>query len=301
MSISNPAFDEAEQEILSKLKPEGELPGSEPDGTAPTDAPAPSPAPAPGDAPAPSPAPEPSPTPAPTPAPTQSPAPSPAPTEPPAAPQGDVKAALRASRRSEQRVRQENERLKQELEQARQGKGAQNDEISDEELADLEANFPTQAKAVREVRAIKAQIESLKPALPADTEFEPVNYPPEVQAVIDEVPSLLAWQHDPKAQDKFARAIEYDKALLIDPDWKDKTASERFTEAARRTAALTPAAPATAPASPRLDPAAVIAAAPVATPGGISDFNGGAPPNQTRPNYAALSDEAIISSLKPED
>lgn len=174
--------------------------------------------------------------------------------------------------------------------------------ITDEELADLDANFPLQAKVVRKQRELEEKIAKAAPAPAPSAEFVPVTYSPEVQAVIDEVPDLLAWQMDPNGQANFDRAVEYDKALMVDPDWKSRPPVERFAEAARRTkAAATPApAPAAtpaAPAAPRLDPAAALAAAPQEGPKGISDFRGGAPGTEPSLDYSKMSDEAIMASL----
>lgn len=304
------AFDKDEQEILGKLVPEGAtvneplagLPAADSsaaDATAAAPAVAAAPAPA---TPAAEAAAAPAAAPASAPAADTTSAPAAAP-----APQGDTRAALRAARHAEKRLRDENLRLNQELEDLKAGNGPVSTAISDEELAQLEEDFPLQAKIVRRQRELEQKLAQQPAAAPASTEFEPLSYDPAVQEVIDSVPQLVAWQYDPAAQDKFDRAISYDKALVLDPDWKDKTAAERFAEAARRTeAALAPApqppsgapAPAAAPAAARTDPATVIANAPVEGPKGISDFRGGAPASLTpAPNYAGMSDEAIMASL----
>lgn len=217
--------------------------------------------------------------------------------EPAVVPQGDTRGALRASRRNERRLRDELDQIRQENEALRQGKPKVDTSISDAELAELEMDFPVQAKIVYQQRELQQQLEQAKPA-PKQEEFEPASYNPEVQDLIDGVPDLLLWQYDPLAQDKFQRAIAYDAALAVDPDWKDRDLSERFVEAARRTnAAMTPAPASAAPAAQRTDPAAVIAAAPVQGPKGISDFRGGAPANTQTVNYQGMSDEQIMASL----
>lgn len=298
MSEANhPEFDKDEQAILSSLVPEADpveegsdaLPGNAtvtPEGSAtpaatPVETPAAVTAPATPEAPA---AAQPTAVP-----PTQ---------QESAAPQGDPRAALRASRRAEKRLRDELDQVRQENEALKQGKGPVDTSITDAELAELEADFPLQAKIVRRQREIEQQLAQVKPE-PEQAEFEPISYDPDVQEAIDGVPDLLAWQHDPAAQDKFARAIEYDKSLLLDPDWQDRDIAERFTEAVRRTkAALSPSLPTpAAPAAPRTDPAAVIAAAPSTGPKGISDFRGGAPGNAPTVNYQGMSDEQIMASL----
>jgi hypothetical protein len=217
----------------------------------------------------------------------------------PAPPQGDPRAALRASRRAEKRLRDELEQIRSENEALKQGKQPVDLSITDAELAELEADFPLQAKIARKQREIEAQLKQAQPQVQA--EFEAPSYDSGIQDVIDSVPDLVAWQYDPAQQDKFFRAVEYDKALSVDPDWRDRDITERFTEAARRSkAALSPssAAPAAAaPAAQRTNPAAVIAAAPVQGPKGISDFRGGAPANTQTVNYQGMSDEQIMASL----
>lgn len=289
------AFDPAEQEILSSLVPEGAdanepigLPTAEiapaastpdaPAATAPV-IPAAEAAPATGTAEA-----------------TGTPA-----TPPP--PQGDTRAALRAARHAEKRLRDENQRLTEELEALRAGKTPVDTEISDEELAQLEEDFPLQAKIVHQQRALVSRLAEQAKANEPPPEFEAPSYAPHIQEVIDSVPQLVEWQFDPNAQDKFARAVEYDKALSLDPDWKSRNAADRFAEAARRTQAAFGASPVTSSslaanaATPRIDPAAALAAAQPSGPKGISDFRGGAPAANTGINFSGMSDEAIMASL----
>lgn len=277
------AFDAEETKILSQLVVEDDAPVNEADPSLP----------------GPTPTPEAPPTAAPaTPEPVAAVVPSAE--VKPEPPKGDARAALRAARNAEQRLRGEVERLRSENETLKQHQPVADTQVSDAELAQLEEDFPLQAKIVRRQREIDEQLkQTARVAPPGPVEFEPLGYDAPVQDAIDSVPDLLAWQYDPAAQDKFARAIDYDKALLADPDWKARTIAERFAEAARRTnAAFTVAAtPSAAAAATRLDPAQVIAAAPVEGPKGISDFRGGAPANTSTTNYSQMSDEAIMASL----
>lgn len=153
-------------------------------------------------------------------------------------------------------------------------------------------------------KVARAQRELERKATPAPTpaaaaEFDAPSYAPEVQELIDGVPDLVAWQYDPASQDRFARAIQYDQALSVDPDWKDKPLAARFEEAARRTRAVfdpaTPTPPA-APAAPRPTAAEVIAATPTEGPKGISDFRGG-PADAPARDYSRMTDEQIMASL----
>lgn len=297
---THPSFDAEDSEVLKNLVPEGAEPGT-PASAVPDDK-EPSTAPAPGDgaAPAPepaAPAPAPADTPAPAPAPAPEPAPSPAPA--PANEGGSAKAALRASRREERRLRSELERLQQENKALKNGQPTKDGlELTDEELEDLKVNFPTHYKIAMTARQLQDNLKQQRQADPIQQEdFEPPRYDPAIQEVIDQVPQLQAWQYDPASQDKFARAIEYDQALEIDPDWKSKPAAERFAEAARRAAAATAPTPSAAPAAPRLDPAAVIDAAPTDTPKGLSDLRGGGPANAPALDFSRMSDAEIMAAL----
>lgn len=300
---THPSFDKDDQAILSTLNPELEA-GDDPvaDGAPASD---PAAAAAPASATAQAPAPAPVSAPAPVAADASAPAPADpaaaAPAMPPApAPQGDPRGALRASRRAERQAREEADRLRQELEDLKAGKSSVETEVTDEELRDLEENFPLQAKMVHQTRELERRIAAAAPAAPAVDEFEPPSYTPAVQDVIDSVPELQAWQYDKASQDKFQRAVQYDTALNADPDWKGRTPAERFTEAVRRTNAAvggTPSASPAAPAAPRTDPAAALANAQVEGPKGISDFRGGGPANAPAIDYSRMSDEAIMASL----
>lgn len=297
MEIDNPAaFDKDEQAILAAIVPE-ESTVEEGQAAQPVEAPAPAAQPAAAEAPKAEEAPS-----AIAPEPEQQPAASqaPAPTE---QPRGDTRAALRAARHDAKRARDEAERLRQELEAFKAGKAPVDNSITDAELAELERDFPAQAKIARQQRELQEQLARLAPQ-PAQNEFEPVTFDfPEIQEAIDAVPDLLAWQYDPQAQDKFERAQAYDRALQNDPDWAGKSLQERFAEAAERTKrafapATTSATPSAAPAAaPRNDPAQVIEQAPVEGPKGISDFRGGAPGNAPSLDYRRMTDEQIMASL----
>jgi hypothetical protein len=310
------SLDPEAQALLMQLTPEGAEPGTPPtfgvdkdEGTSAAAAPAPA-------EPTPTPAPTPQPTPAPTAAPADpqapaaTPAPTPAPTSAPAEPQGDPRAALRHARRNERKLREDNERLAREVEELRSkvgtdpgGKGTSLEDMTDEQLAEVEENFPLQAAAVREIRALKATVQRLeqtaKPAAPSETEWEAPTFDPRVQDVIDQVPTLLAWQYSKADQDKFALATDFDASLLHDPVWKSKTPVERFQEAVRRTEQHLGVSSTAAPPA-RQDPAAVIAAAPSQAPAGVSDFRGGGPAQPPTLDYSRMTNEQILASLKPE-
>jgi len=283
LSNTHPSFEPEDNAILNQLVVEGPDPGSNADGVEQQ---------------------TPDPTPEPTPAPQEPPA-TPEPTPAPASQDGgNVKAALRASRHQEKRLREQNATLQAELEALRAGKTPEeSSELSTQELDDLKRDFPAQFKVWQETQVLKQQLQQQAPP-PPPSEFQPRLAPPEVQVLIDEVPQLVQWQHDPAAQDKFDKAIEYDEALRHDPDWKGRTVVERFNEAARRAAAATGSSASPSPAAPaasRIDPAAAIASAPSIGPKGISDFPGGAPGNAPKLDYTRMSDQDILASLPVSD
>ena len=152
---------------------------------------------------------------------------------------GNVTAALRASRRAERRATQEAERLRRELEEvkAKLPAGATNaDGELDESLAQ---DFPQIAAALKKrdelIADLSGRIKAADQAAAgtqADAEFVPPLQPAAVQEVIDEIPSLLAMQHNPD-QTGWKLAIGYDAVLVNHPKWASKTAAERFAEAAR--------------------------------------------------------------------
>ncbi len=231
-----------------------------------------------------------------------------APAEAPAAPQGDTRGALRASRRSEHRLRGDVDSLRAELtardqviEDLKQGKAAPastSTEFTVDELADI-AEAPLYAKIVNKQRELDEKMARLTVATPkAEPEFVAATYDPEIQEVIDNVPDLLAWQYDPAGQEKFQLAVQHDNVLRVTPGWKDKSATERFAEAARLTKASFATTPTpAAQAAQRLDPAAVIAGIQADGPKGISDFRGGGTNAPPTANYAGMSDEQIMASL----
>jgi len=216
--------------------------------------------------------------------------------------QGDKSAALRAARRAERRLREENDRLKAELEAARKAAPPAATELTDEELASLKEDFPAQYKLYVKQKELEQRIAATpQPQAQPSEEFQPIEFRPDVQELVDQVPDLLAWQHDPTAQDKLKRAIAYDTALEQDPDWIGKPVVERYAEAVARTkrafGVATPPPAKTDPPVPRQDPAAVIASLEPAGPKGISDFGGGQPASAPSIDFRQMTDEEILARL----
>lgn len=220
--------------------------------------------------------------------------------------EGNVSAALRASRRAEKRAKEELEKLRQENEQLRKAApvAVEEQEFTPEELEAMKVDFPAQYKLYIKQQALAKQLAETRAAAPqpaSNAEFQPIEFTPEVQELVDQVPDLLNWQHDEASQEKLQRAIAYDRALQADPDWAGKSLLERFTEAAERTKRAFGAVPPTpkkpAPAANRTDPAAAIAAIKPAGPKGISDFGGGQPASAPEVDFSKMSDEEIMARL----
>lgn len=294
---THPTFDSEETAILSQITEEAEnLPA---DDAAPGDTPAAATDAAPADATTATPA-----TPAADPAKADAPkveatTDKPAEQQPVEAPQGDKTAALRAARRAEKRLREENERLKADLEAARKaGPAAETADLTADELDKLKEDFPTQYKLYVKQKELEQRIAATpQPQAQPSTEFQPIEFHPDVQELVDQVPDLLAWQHDPAAQDKLKRAIAYDTALEVDPDWIGKPVVERYAEAVARTKRAFGAAPPAPTPVNRKDPAEVIAALEPNGPKGISDFGSGQPATAHSVDFTQMSDEEIVARL----
>lgn len=205
-------------------------------------------------------------------------------------------------------MRNELAALRQELEELRAKAGnttqPEADDYTDEQLEDLRENYPLQYRMVMELRALKEKVETTLPKAPAPApEWQPPEFAPEVQEVIDQVPTLLAWQYSQADQQKFQMAAEFDASLLHHPDWKHRSPVERFQEAVRLTQARFAPAPAATPA-PTPDPAATAAKrieeAPAHAPVAIHDFRGGGPAAAPTVDFRSMSDEQILGSLVPE-
>ena len=220
----------------------------------------------------------------------------------PQQPQGDKTAALRAARRAEKALRQENERLKEQLSNAAKGIQPESDEFTPDEIESMKTDFPAQYKLYLKQKDFEQRIAAQRPPAQAasEEEFTPIDFR-DAQELVDQVPDLLEWQHDPKSQDKLQRAMAYDAALEKDPDWIGKPLVERFTEAASRAkrAFETASAPnqAAKPSPTRTDPAAALANAQTNGPKGISDFGGGSPASAPAVDYSQMSNEEILARL----
>lgn len=213
--------------------------------------------------------------------------------------------ALQAARKGERQASAKAERLANELAAAQQliadmkaGKTPDTGEVTEEDVAEMEANYPEQGKKMRALfEAAKAVP---KPA--ADTKPGPEEGDDPVQDAIDQVPLLLDWQHgDPE---KFSRAVEHDAVLVKSPKWAGKPAVERFTEAARRTAeeydiefpaTQRSSSSAAATAAPQ---SAAVQAAQRKPPESLSDFKGGSVADHASMDVAKASPQALLGRMQ---
>lgn len=213
--------------------------------------------------------------------------------EPPQ-PTGDVRQALRASRRAERQARERAERLEAELAELRSRVPAEPnpDEITEDELREVEESMPFIAKIARRVIGKEPAQKEQATTTPA-TAPSPPPVAEVVQDAIDDTPELLAWQSS-QDQARFQAAIEMDKYLSTLPAWKDKPLSERFQEVVKRVKAdrgeLT--------TQPNNVPAGEIERA---KPSTLTDIGGAGQAPNSDPlrleRMAKMSDEDIVAGL----
>jgi hypothetical protein len=231
-----------------------------------------------------------------------------------------VNQALRASRRAERRAKEEAARERQareeatrELEELRKKvpDQAQTGVQSDDEIAQLEEDFPEAAAIIKRERAARLEAErraseaaGASPQQEAAPEFEPEAFPDEVQASIDQVPDLMAWQYDPARQQEFQLAKAADALLQQHPKWAGKPMHERFAEVVRRVKAelLDPSTQEQQPTgnSGRAVAAAKAASAQRPAPETLSDLGGGTTVSTASnlARYQAMkSDDDILAEL----
>lgn len=175
------------------------------------------------------------------------------------------------------------ERLQRELEAKQAGTSTEKTEakaaadasaLSDQDLSDIEADFPAVAKLAQAYKALQAQVTEVKTANQQQAEAKQAEANVDLQALIDGRPLLSKWQARGGAA--WAEAVELDKQLQADVAWAAKPIAERFVEVERRIAedfGIQIAKPATEP-EPKPRPAK--AAEPVATTvmPTLTDFNG---------------------------
>lgn len=236
---------------------------------------------------------------------------------------GDPRAALRAARRSEQRARQEADALRAEVEALRKQKTdtktpettADLEEMTDEEIAEAEIDYPIAAKAARLAKAAQAELAQLKaeraaalaatPKTEAEPEFVPDTLPADLQAVVDDNADLLDWQYD-RDQTRFQMAKATDALLVNHPKWKNAGIADRLAEVVRRVNAETlasgtePTAPKKDETTPKVNVKDVLDKAPRVKPNTLSDIGGGGDTPKPASNlgrFGQMSDADIEADL----
>lgn len=177
-----------------------------------------------------------------------------------------------------------------ELQALKEGKSAEEQALlSEEDLAAVEAESPALGKVLRamqkEVMTLREEASERRESV---TKQSQDTVRQQMQEAIDANEDLAKWQvgeaNSPEAK-RWARAVEFDRELREDPDWKDKPMQERFAEAERLTKLrfgdpLTQSADDPAKADPKPTEKPVVKKAEPAKPAGLSlsDLPGGAPP-----------------------
>ena len=184
--------------------------------------------------------------------------------------------------------------LQQQLEQAQariqelQGKGTEQQQadaladLTDDEIAAAEADFPLLAKVARRLKAAPIQqapasAPAAAPAAPAvDPQDEADDTAAAVHAALTAHPLLSSWQQ--KGGVVWGRAVELDDAIKADPTWANKPLTERFGEVQRRLAGeLGVAVPPAQQTQPAPAPAPATTPEPANfRPNTLSDLGGGA-------------------------
>lgn len=217
------------------------------------------------------------------------------------------RAALRAARRGEEQAKARADRLKRELEELRaaQPKPEPADEdLSEDELAALESDFPLVAKAVKVIKASKvaaAEVAEVQPSAPAQTDFVPRSFAPETQELLDGNDDALAWQNDPD-QFKFDLLDTTVATLLRLPKFGGLLSADLIDEAVRRVhRELQVDEPPPTKQKPRKDPDEVLKQAARKGPQSISDLPGasGDTDDQAarKSRFDRMSDEDILNEL----
>lgn len=206
--------------------------------------------------------------------------------------------ALQGARREAQAERQAREAaearaadLEQQVADLRAGKKpttAEGEDLTPEQLAEIETDFPALAPLVAKVKRDSEELKAMrKPAAAPAASQEAEDTSDPLQDAIDSVPLLAEWQAS--KDEKWERAKAIDRALEGSPKWKGKPLEDRFAHVARQVAGEfdipvddEPAPDTTSTNKPpakagKQPPEKVIQAAARTAPNTLSDFKGGAP------------------------
>lgn len=215
--------------------------------------------------------------------------------------------AVKAARAGERRALRELDEVRAEVERLRKAAPAAPAlPVLDEKTAeDLKEYAPSAIDAIKardaELERLRALNAQLAKQQPEKREFQPERLAADQQDAVDEVPDLVAWQHN-QDQTDWNRVKEIDTYLAGHPAWKDKPMVERFAELAlRRNAEKAKAT--TPPPKPKPtaeDAKRVIEEKAKVEPLSVGDLRGRTPPNQVkshRNEWASKSNEQLIAEL----
>lgn len=158
--------------------------------------------------------------------------------------------------------------------------------LSEEDLAAVEEDTPTLGRVLRAQQAQIRRFMDREAAEAKRLEEEQATQRKTIEQQLEDAknanPKLLEWETSNPV--RYDRAVEIDAALRHDPEWKDKSFTERFAEVVLRTQRHfgdrieQPAAGATPGQGLKERADQAVKAAGEAEPGTLSDLPGGAPP-----------------------
>lgn len=171
--------------------------------------------------------------------------------------------------------------------------------LSEEDLAALDQDLPSVAKAIRAqmamIDALTGTVTQLKGEQSAVVQNQQRTVEDELEAAINGNPDLSAWRNAAFREDNpdplmWNRARNLDAALQNDPEWQNKTFAERFAKVTETMKALYGIAGAAPSTDPKPQPTAAdlkqaaeakLKEAPAPVPTSLSDIPGGNPPAQS--------------------
>lgn len=242
---------------------------------------------------------------------------------------------LAAERRRASQLSEELEAARRQIESLSSGKPADqpagredgasslSEELTDDDLSELAADFPQLSKLVGELRETRAVIAKARTtegsaAEPtrADTkadQFDGESSGDPTLDAIEQIPVLAGWMTNPDHAELFERAQAIDKALETSPKWRDKPLVDRFKHVVKQVADefdmtvdlgdddSTSSQTQTHTPPARRDPDAAIRAAKETPPNTLSDFKGGAHPEQGDPIKRMSSTEQVNKLMTMTD
>lgn len=213
---------------------------------------------------------------------------------------GDLRQALRASRNDTRNKQREIDRLAAEIEALRNKvKPEPTADLTEDELGELEVDNPAAARAYRAQKARVDELAAQRPTTttePAKAGFVPAVLDEATQDLVDDIPELFDWQHNPD-QTGWSLACQADALLQKSPLWAGKPDKDRLAEATRLAKSQL-----SKPSDPPQRTAKEIAAervanAPELQPTGVRDIPGGSKTQRTQPDYSRMTDDEIMSSI----